>query len=79
MVKKILNNFENRAYGVCDWLGKKMGIKASSIRLFFIYLSFVTFGSPILIYLIMVFIYEHKEFFKIRKKQKKKICMGFLN
>ena len=72
MIKKILNNFETRAYGVCDWLGKKMGIKASSIRLFFIYLSFVTLGSPILIYLIMVFIHEHKEFFKFKKKPKRK-------
>ena len=73
MVNKILNNFENRAYGVCDWLGKKMGIKASSIRLFFIYLSFVTLGSPILIYLIMVFILEHKDYFKFRKKKRKSV------
>ena len=49
MINKILNNFEKRAYGVCDWLGGKLGIKPSSIRLFFIYLSFVTIGIPILI------------------------------
>jgi phage shock protein C len=73
MINKILNNFEKRAYGVCDWLGGKLGIKPSSIRLFFIYLSFVTLGSPILIYLIMVFIHEHKEFFKFRKNKRKSV------
>ncbi|MDG2369520.1 MAG: PspC domain-containing protein [Flavobacteriales bacterium] len=73
MINKILNNFEKRAYGVCDWLGVKLGIKPSSIRLFFIYLSFVTLGSPILIYLIMVFIHEHKEFFKFRKNKRKSV------
>jgi phage shock protein PspC (stress-responsive transcriptional regulator) len=73
MIERILNNFEKRAYGVCDWLGAKLGIKPSSIRLFFIYFSFVTLGSPILIYLIMVFVHEHKEFFKFKKKKRKSV------
>jgi phage shock protein PspC (stress-responsive transcriptional regulator) len=32
--------------------------------MYFIYLSFFTFGSPIIIYFIMAFILEHKESFK---------------
>jgi len=48
--------FEKRAFGVCTALGEKMGIATSSIRLFFIYASFLTFGSPIIIYLSMAFI-----------------------
>ncbi len=32
-----------------------MGLSTASVRLYFIYLSFVTFGSPILIYLFLAF------------------------
>jgi len=38
--------------------------------LFFIYVSFLTFGSPLIIYLAMAFILEHKEFFKFKKRRK---------
>jgi phage shock protein PspC (stress-responsive transcriptional regulator) len=48
--------FEKRAFGVCTAMGEKMGIATSSIRLFFIYASFLTFGSPIIIYLSLAFI-----------------------
>lgn len=47
---------EKTAFGVCAWWGEKLGIATSSIRLFFIYASFLTFGSPILIYLGMAFV-----------------------
>jgi len=32
--------------------------------MFIIYLSFFTFGSPIIVYLIGSFLLEHKEYFK---------------
>jgi len=48
--------FEKHAFGVCTTLGEKMGIATSAIRLFFIYASFLTFGSPIIIYLSLAFI-----------------------
>jgi len=70
MIEQIISYFEKFAFGVCAWWGEKLGIKSSSIRLFFIYLSFITFGSSLIIYLIMAFILEHKQFFKIRKKRK---------
>ena len=46
---------EDRIFGVCANLGKWMNISASSIRLYFIYASFLTFGSPIIIYLVLAF------------------------
>ncbi|MCU0367494.1 MAG: PspC domain-containing protein [Cyclobacteriaceae bacterium] len=55
-MKRIQNFFEKYAFGVCAALGDKMGIATSSIRLFFIYASFLTFGSPIIIYLSLAFI-----------------------
>jgi len=64
MIQHILDYFEKQAFGVCNWWGEKLQIKPNSVRLFFIYLSFLTFGSPILLYLIMVFIHQNKSFFK---------------
>ncbi len=46
---------ENHIFGVCARLGERLSISASSIRLYFIYASFLTFGSPIIIYLVMAF------------------------
>nr|WP_255593811.1 PspC domain-containing protein [Pontibacter sp. HSC-14F20] len=36
-------------------LGEKLGIASSSIRLSFIYISFFTLGSPVILYFIMAF------------------------
>ncbi|HNP94620.1 MAG: PspC domain-containing protein [Cyclobacteriaceae bacterium] len=56
IVRRIQHFFEKHAFGVCTRLGEKLGIATSSIRLFFIYLSFLTFGSPVIIYLVLAFI-----------------------
>ena len=62
MVQAILNIFEKQTFGVCSWLGDKLRMKSSSIRLFFIYASFLTLGSPIIIYLHMAFMLRIKEY-----------------
>jgi phage shock protein PspC (stress-responsive transcriptional regulator) len=56
IVMRIQHFFEKHAFGVCTRLGEKLGIATSSIRLFFIYVSFLTFGSPVIIYLARAFI-----------------------
>ena len=66
MINKIVSFFEQQAFGVCDWWGQKLGIKATNIRMYFVYLSFFTAGSPIIIYFLMAFMLEHKEYFKPR-------------
>ena len=50
-MKKIQKFFETQAFGVCTKLGEKLNIPISSIRIFFIYASFLTFGSPVILYL----------------------------
>ena len=58
---------EKHAFGVCTFLGEKLGIATAAIRLSFIYLSFITFGSPLIIYLIIAFIMNiHKH---LRRKR----------
>lgn len=73
MINKIQNWFEQRAFGVCDWWGNKLGISATKIRLYFIYLSFFTIGSPVIVYFIMAFILENKEFFKPFKNKRRSV------
>lgn len=70
--KKVVSLFEFQVFGVCSWLGEKLGIKATSIRMYFIYLSFFTFGSPIIVYLIASFILEHKHYFKPNPHSKRR-------
>lgn len=58
---------EKRVYGVCTYLGEKFGISTSRIRLYFIYTSFITMGSPIIIYLIMAFWINFKKYIRSSK------------
>lgn len=65
-MKRIQLFLEKQAFGVCTRLGEKFAIPSSSIRLFFIYTSFLTFGSPVLIYLALAFIMNFRKHFKRR-------------
>lgn len=69
MIPKIQDFFEKNAFGVCEWWGKKLGLKTTKIRLFFIYLSFITLGSPLIVYLVMAFVLEHKDYFKFKRRK----------
>jgi len=63
-----LNNFfEKQFFGVSAWWARKLGLKPSVVRLFFIYLSFVNFGIP-LVYLTMVFILRVRNHFKYKNR-----------
>ncbi|HRJ39674.1 MAG TPA: PspC domain-containing protein [Flavobacteriales bacterium] len=64
MINKIQAYFERQAFGVCNWWGHKLGIDTLRVRKSFIYLSFITVGSPLVLYLIMAFILENKRYFK---------------
>jgi phage shock protein PspC (stress-responsive transcriptional regulator) len=66
LIKKIHDFFEAYAFGVCTRLGEKLGMATSSIRLFFIYASFLTFGSPLLIYLALAFVMNMRKHLRKR-------------
>jgi phage shock protein C len=66
-MENIKVNMEKYAFGVCTFLGEKLGIASASIRLFFIYTSFLTFGSPVILYLAIAFLMNlHKHLRKQR-------------
>ncbi len=54
-IYSIRHFFERNGFYVSSRLGDKIGIRAKSIRLFFIYLSFATMGFGFAIYLTLAF------------------------
>ena len=56
LITRIQHFFQGYAFGVCTMLGEKLGVATSSIRLFFIYATFITVGSPVIVYLVLAFI-----------------------
>ena len=65
-MKKVQLFFEKQAFGVCTYLGDKLGLPTIHIRLFVIYASFITIGSPVIIYLTLAFLMNVRSY--IRKK-----------
>lgn len=58
---------ETRFFGVCSYWGDKLLMPSSKIRLFFIYSSFITVGSPIIVYLSMAFVLKLRDYVKGRR------------
>jgi phage shock protein PspC (stress-responsive transcriptional regulator) len=54
-MKRLKQFIEWQAFGVCTAIGEKMGIATTRIRMWFIYISFLTLGSPVIVYMIMAF------------------------
>ena len=55
MIQKVREFVELRAFGVCSAIGERLGIATSRIRMWFIYISFLTLGSPVIIYMVLAF------------------------
>ncbi|MBC8297695.1 MAG: PspC domain-containing protein [Bacteroidetes bacterium] len=68
MINFFRNIFEKQVFGVSSWWGNRLGIKASFIRLFFIYAAF-TNAFTILIYLVMIFLLKLRYHFKYKKRK----------
>ncbi|MFK7900934.1 MAG: PspC domain-containing protein [Cyclobacteriaceae bacterium] len=66
MVKKLQQYWEFNVFGVCTRLGQKIGLSSSAIRIFFIYVSFVTYGSPVVVYLALAFIMKMRQHLRRR-------------
>ena len=67
LIQYIKDFSEKQAFGVCTWLGEMLEMKTSVIRLFFIYTSFLTAGSPLIIYMILAFWLKLKNYVRSRR------------
>ncbi|MCB9279622.1 MAG: PspC family transcriptional regulator [Lewinellaceae bacterium] len=63
-MKRIRQLLEQSAFGVCHYLGDRIGVSSSRVRLYFIYGTFVALGSPILIYLVAAFWLNFKRYLR---------------
>jgi phage shock protein PspC (stress-responsive transcriptional regulator) len=54
-MKNLRHFIEWHVFGVCSAIGDRVGIASSTIRKYFIYISFLTMGSPVIIYLFVAF------------------------
>ena len=66
-MNKLKDLLERSAFGVCSYVGEKIGIASSRVRLYFIYASFIALGSPLIIYLALAFWVNIREYFKAAK------------
>lgn len=58
---KILHFFEKHGFFVATRLADKLGMRATNVRLFFIYISFVTAGLGFGFYLTLAFLLKLKD------------------
>ena len=68
VIEYFRNLVEKSAFGVCQGIGEFFGIQVSKIRLYFIYTSFITMGSPLVIYLILAFWMNIRKYFSRPEK-----------
>jgi len=55
MEERIKMFFERSFFGVFAYIGERFGLPVGKLRLYFIYVSFFTLGSPVLFYFIAAF------------------------
>lgn len=60
-IQNIRHYFERNGFDVSSRLADRLGIKVTNIRLFFIYMSFVTVGLSFGVYLILAFLLKLKD------------------
>jgi phage shock protein C len=60
---------ETKFFGVCSYLGYVLRMPSGKIRLYFIYSTLFTVGSPVVIYLTIAFILNLKDYVKGQRSQ----------
>lgn len=60
-IHSIRHFFERHGFGVFSRLADRLGIRATNVRLFFIYISFITVGLSFGIYVTLAFLLKLKD------------------
>jgi phage shock protein C len=64
----VRHHVEKQVFGVCSYLADRFGISLGRIRLYFIYASFITMGSPVIVYLVIAFWLNIKSYVTERRR-----------
>lgn len=54
-------------FGVCTYWAGKRGVSTDKVRMYFIYASFATLGSSLLVYLLLSFVLEAGKILRLRR------------
>lgn len=66
-VYKLRHYLEKRGFYVSSRLADRLGMRAKSVRLFFIYMSFATFGVGFALYITMAFLLRLKDLINTKR------------
>lgn len=66
LIDKVRAFCEVNYFGVCERLSEKIGVSSSSVRLFFIYTTFITSGVSVFVYLVLAFTMNLRKFLRNR-------------
>lgn len=61
MITQLLHFFEKHGFFVASRLAERLGMRATNVRLFFIYISFITVGIGFGFYLTLAFLLRLKD------------------
>lgn len=61
MISNLLHFFEKHGFFVAQRFAERLGMRATNVRLFFIYISFVTVGLGFGFYLTLAFLLRLKD------------------
>ena len=64
LLSELKHQLERSAFGVCSYLGQKMGISSVRVRVYFIYATLGALGSTILLYLFLAFWVNIRQYIK---------------
>jgi phage shock protein PspC (stress-responsive transcriptional regulator) len=67
LIEQIRFATERHGFEVCSRLADRMGIPAYRVRLFFVYSTFITLFSPLILYMALAFILKLKDYIYERK------------
>jgi phage shock protein PspC (stress-responsive transcriptional regulator) len=67
-IEGLTNDFKDYSqaqfFGVCSYVADRFDLSLTRVRNVFIYLSFLSFGSPLVLYLIVAFWLDIKSYIK---------------
>ncbi|SDX17295.1 phage shock protein C (PspC) family protein [Lutibacter oricola] len=68
LIDSLRHFFERHGFAVSSRFADRLGISAANVRLFFIYISFVTLGFSFGIYLTLAFLLRLKDLLYTKRK-----------
>ncbi len=67
MINKIRHFFERHGFDVSSRLADRLGMRVANVRLFFVYISFVTLGVSFGVYLTLAFLLKLKDMIRTKR------------